>query len=246
MKNLAPMGFPSYSITPDGRVYSSKSNKFLKLQNNGHGYHFCMPIENGVYGNLRIHRAVATMFIHNPNPEEYTQVNHIDGVKTNNHVSNLEWCSPSQNSAHANQTGLRKKPFTTEHTPMPESVIHDWKSPGKSYYRWTEEDAHRAAKLLESGYRVCDISAMTGLDRRGIQFMRDGEMAWGYLASEYNFDKTPRKLKLSVEKIVGICKTLESGAGINETSRIHGVERKVISGIYNRVTHKEVSEQFKW
>lgn len=51
-----------------------------------------------------IHRLVARAFI--PNPKDYTDVNHIDGDKTNNDVSNLEWCTHSYNQCHAYATGL--------------------------------------------------------------------------------------------------------------------------------------------
>ena len=57
----------------------------------------------------RIHRMVAGTFIPNPKPDIYTDVNHKDGDKSNNEVSNLEWCSRSKNIKHAYDTGLREK-----------------------------------------------------------------------------------------------------------------------------------------
>lgn len=54
--------------------------------------------------NVNIHRCMAEVFL--PNPNNYSQVNHIDGNKLNNSIDNLEWCSPSQNSIHAHNNGL--------------------------------------------------------------------------------------------------------------------------------------------
>jgi len=70
---------------------------------------FSYPIkETGVVSrfNVAMHRAVAMAFI--PNPNNHPQVNHIDGEKTNNTVSNLEWCNNSRNQIHRNYI-LEKK-----------------------------------------------------------------------------------------------------------------------------------------
>ena len=61
----------------------------------------------GVHGkrdSLRVQRIVAMALI--PNPENKSQVNHIDGNKLNNHVDNLEWCTQEENCGHASRTGL--------------------------------------------------------------------------------------------------------------------------------------------
>ena len=81
------------------------------IDNSGKGYYYVdIPcIENGVkiVKNKLIHRLVAEAFI--PNLENKSQVNHIDGNKLNNHVSNLEWNTSLENTQHAIRTGLRKQ-----------------------------------------------------------------------------------------------------------------------------------------
>lgn len=97
--------FPDYFISNHGRVYSWKRNRLLKPHPNPRGYlHVCFSV-NGVVYIKRVHRLVAETFI--PGWDFGLEVNHIDGVKTNNHETNLEWVTSSENRTHAYRLGLQ-------------------------------------------------------------------------------------------------------------------------------------------
>lgn len=69
-------------------------------------YPYLSLCKNGVYKNFHIHRLVAEAFI--PNPSNYPCVNHIDGNKQNNDISNLEWCTFQHNNIEAFRLRLNK------------------------------------------------------------------------------------------------------------------------------------------
>lgn len=90
-----------YIISTDGRIYIKSKNRFAKPTIFTHGYYMV-----GFHGKVQLlHRIVAKKLI--PNPNNYPFVNHKNGVKTDNRVENLEWCTSSQNQYHAYNTGLK-------------------------------------------------------------------------------------------------------------------------------------------
>jgi hypothetical protein len=89
-----------------GRIRNPKTGTIRKQNLLKNGYYF-VSFSMGSRGNkktIRVHKAIAETFI--SNPENKPIVNHIDGVKTNNSIDNLEWCTHSENIRHAFDTGL--------------------------------------------------------------------------------------------------------------------------------------------
>jgi len=77
-----------------------------KLAYNKKGYLMTSLCKNGVSTTKTIHRMVAKAFI--PNPNNLPQINHKNGIKTDNGVDNLEWCTNLENMQHAFSTGLKE------------------------------------------------------------------------------------------------------------------------------------------
>ena len=104
-----------YSVNKNGEVWSHKKykhkGKFLKQYKTKNGYLTVGLSANRKRKTFLVHRIVAKAFIDNVNC--YPEINHIDGDKTNNHVSNLEWVTSSYNQIHAIKNGLQK--FTDKH-----------------------------------------------------------------------------------------------------------------------------------
>lgn len=94
-----------YTVYSDGRVFSNKSNKFLRSVDNGNGYLTVSLCANGRRHTEYVHRLVAEAFL--PNPDALPEVNHKDEDKANNSFRNLEWCTSKYNKNY----GARAEKF---------------------------------------------------------------------------------------------------------------------------------------
>ena len=110
-----------YQVSNYGRVKSLEridslgrtvKERILKPINDKDGYQLVQLYKDGKGKTFKIHRLVANAFIDNPN--NLPQVNHIDEVKTNNHISNLEWCDCKYNV----NFGTRNERHSGENNPM--------------------------------------------------------------------------------------------------------------------------------
>jgi len=99
----------NYIIYSNGSVYSKHFKRLINRRVAGsHGY-IAILLDGEQH---LMHRLIAQTFI--PNPENKREVNHIDGNKLNNDVSNLEWVTSSENQKHAFRIGLKNN-----HHPRP-------------------------------------------------------------------------------------------------------------------------------
>lgn len=104
-------GHTKYLISNHGKVWSCLKKKELKQYNNGLGY-LKVNLDGKQYF---VHRLVGQEFVENPNDKP--DINHIDGIKSNNHWKNLEWVTKSENTKHAYSIGSMK-PMKGDDHPM--------------------------------------------------------------------------------------------------------------------------------
>ena len=91
----------NYIVYPSGNIYNLHGHLMVGAVGKDGYYHL---VVNGK--NRDKHRIIAETFIENVN--DYEQVNHKNGIKTDNRIENLEWCTRSQNLIHAYDSGLEK------------------------------------------------------------------------------------------------------------------------------------------
>ena len=104
------VGFGSnYLINKYGAVVSiqpGKRNKILARRIDRGGYQTVRLNKDGITSTHFIHRLIAAAYI--PNPDNKPNINHINGIKTDNRIENLEWCTHAENIQHAYNNGLIK------------------------------------------------------------------------------------------------------------------------------------------
>jgi hypothetical protein len=105
--NCVPGESGNYVINRNGFVVSLNKRKPLKLINvriDRAGYKSLRLTNRGISKTILLHRLIADAFV--LNPENKSIVNHINGIKTDNRIKNLEWVTHSENVQHAYDTGL--------------------------------------------------------------------------------------------------------------------------------------------
>lgn len=169
-----------YEVSNLGRVRRIKSSagakagRILKGYLDSIGYLGVTLSINGKVRGFFIHRLVAMTFI--PNPENKREVNHKDGNKTNNSVSNLEWATRSENVMHAYNTGLidkEKISATLKGRPRSEEHIRKLYEANKGRI-YTEEARKKMSEALK-GHKVSEETRRKMSEaKKGSVFINNG------------------------------------------------------------------------
>lgn len=222
MKNMKDLGLPHYCVTRCGKVYSLKSNKFLKPKVDRYGYETVCLRENNENLHRTVHRLVALIYL--SEFDGSNTVNHIDGNKLNNHVTNLEWLTSRDNQRHAFTNNLTKGTVTTD------------------------EEVHQICKYLQDGFRTGDIKQM--LDITSIDIVERIKSGKYYtdISCEYDFNKNSlgRRQTISTPKIIDVCERLQKGESVNSIAKVAGCSSGTIYRVKNRTRFTSISNNYDW
>jgi len=160
-----------YQVSSFGRVRSldrdiNRKGKILKHCYFSNRYTYVSLCKEGTRSNKLIHRLIAQAFI--PNPENYPQINHKNGIKDDNRLENLEWVSQSMNMKHAFKTGLIK--WTKE-------MFEGENNPGS---KLNNEKVREIRLKLLQGCKGTELAKEYGVYSSQIYKIRDNK-AWKHL-----------------------------------------------------------------
>lgn len=216
--SLDNLGFPGYSITEYGQVFSSITGKWLTWSKNHNGYYVVCVNRGCAVTHPFIHRLVAAVFL--DNPDNKPQVNHKDGNKANNHYSNLEYCTNLENATHARLNGL-----------MPHAVLD-------------EDSVRRICQDLENGIGCVEISRKYGLPYTSIYkvFQRKN---WTHISKDFNIPE-PKYTRsvLSDEEVEQICIRLMNNESCASIARDYKRSPSTIEKIRNGKNFKHITSKY--
>ena len=168
-----------YSVSSLGRVRrdargtlrgsTTRAGRLLSDRTLNYGYRFVCLTVNGLERNFPVHRLVAEAF-HGPRPEGL-HINHIDGVKTNNHPSNLEYVTPKENGSHAAAMGLYPTGDSHWRSRMPERGA---RGETAGLAKLTNDNVRDIRKALANGEKGVDIAVRYGVSPTAISRINKG------------------------------------------------------------------------
>jgi transposase len=232
MKQTQLKNYSKYVIKSNGEIYSLYKNITMNqvLQERIGYYRIQLKADDGTKNTLLVHRLVALAFI--PNPENKPEVNHIDGNKLNNDVSNLEWTTKHENMKHAHLLKLRDNNGTGN----PRNLL-------------TEKEVLDIYDKLLDGARVSDLATSYNVSRPTISDIKS-KRNWQELLSDLpDIRHNAKQESLSENTVRWICSELQQGTrvcDILKKSRNKNITEYQIFNIKRKRTFLYISCNYSW
>lgn len=227
--------YTDYIICSNGKIIKLYDNAIREIptHNLGHGYRACsLKVNAGLRSsNILVHRLVAEAFI--PNPDNKPQVNHIDGDKTNNDVSNLEWNTAKENMNHAVRTGLLKY---AEGEQSGQATI-------------TADTATRICELLEENkLTLAEIAKKCNTTKSIVSYIKTG-VTWTSISKNYNVKnhniREDGARRMTKELAHRVCQELEANNyKMSEIAQMLGVTYYQVDEIRQHNTLVNISKNY--
>lgn len=222
MKSKKIEGFEDYSVSVCGNIFNAEGRKIGSRNNRSY-------IQVVLYGRgkklkMSAHRLVAQAFI--PNPEEKPYINHINGIKSDNRVENLEWVTPKENSVHAQSLGLAY--FSGEDNKN--SLL-------------SNAEVEDICKLLEKGCSVVNVSRILNKDYHLVHSIKYRKN-WNSLSSKYTFKETNRQRVLEEEEVRDVCYLIKSGHSNLSISTLLNIPINQVRKIKKGKIFPNISKEF--
>ena len=238
-----------YLVSNYGRVFDRAEGKYLKYLNNqdrlsnGINMHYdrvslayYYSWENISYARVLVHRIVMLMFGYIKYAEDKDnsklEVNHINSIRFDNRLSNLEFCTSKENSEHAKDNNVTNQ------------INYLMDSTNYVYDKTKRID--KVCMLLEKGYTDSEIETFTCVNKELVWAIRNSDIFSKYTKS-YNIPKDDNSINVVIrDKVIEVCEMLQSGKSYLEIVEYVKVSSDFINKIKNRELYTEISKYYSW
>jgi hypothetical protein len=193
--------YPSYMINRKGEVKSLLTGKILKAAKHKSGYMLLGLRKNGESKTVKVHRLLAKAFI--PNPENKPFIDHINGVRDDNRLENLRWCTNQENQSFElarlnNSRALTGRKQSKEAVAKRAKTLQQ--SIGKRIEQYTLD-----GQYIKTFNSANEIQRELGIWSAGVlkccngKFTSSKGFIWKY-APEVTFENSPQEVELVIKK----------------------------------------------